>query len=68
MGQRILQAVHGLNIRYQDRVCTIQASVGIGFGSPATTTCSPDDLLAVADKAMYAVKAKGKNGFQLVKV
>ena len=45
------------------REIAVTTSIGIAFQTPGPTNA--DELLARADKALYAAKAVGRNNFQV---
>ncbi|WP_255211008.1 putative bifunctional diguanylate cyclase/phosphodiesterase, partial [Methylogaea oryzae] len=61
LAQRINAALRD-PIDFGDLPLTVTASIGIAVGHG--TTHSADDLLRSADTAMYAVKEKGRDGWQ----
>ena len=43
----------------------IRLTVSVGVATLPDSAASPHDLLVAADKAMYQVKASGKNGIHV---
>ncbi len=60
MGKRILQTVANLAFETQKGPAPLTASVGIAVFDPCEGT-SPDEMIARADRAMYAAKLAGGN-------
>jgi diguanylate cyclase (GGDEF)-like protein/PAS domain S-box-containing protein len=62
IAQRIVQAVHGLGITHTASPCGgVTISAGVASNVPTPEACNPVGLLGLADKALYAAKAAGRN-------
>jgi diguanylate cyclase (GGDEF)-like protein len=67
LAERLRRAVSALSIRHDntgDRNRRVTISLGVACGSIATDSALAQ-LLQAADEALYAVKASGRNGWQL---
>lgn len=67
LAERLRRAVSALSIRHDntgDRNRRVTISLGVACGSIATDAALAQ-LLQAADEALYAVKASGRNGWQL---
>jgi diguanylate cyclase (GGDEF)-like protein len=61
VGERIVKAIAELPLKFNGQDCRIGASVGAAVALPWVTPVPSDELVAAADKAMYAAKHRGKN-------
>jgi diguanylate cyclase (GGDEF)-like protein len=61
VGDRIVKAINDLPLQFEGHSCRIGASVGAAVALPWVTPVTAADLLAAADKGMYAAKRGGKN-------
>ncbi len=60
--ERLRRAVEASTIRYGDVTLRVTISAGVAERTPSMST--PDDLLRVADKALYKAKDRGRNMVQ----
>jgi diguanylate cyclase (GGDEF)-like protein len=61
MANRVWSDLSGLVVRHDGEAAPVTASVGAAVCIPRRARLAPADLLAAADRAMYAAKADGKN-------
>lgn len=61
LAERINDVVR-LPVDFDGTLLLLSASIGVAIGNGSTHSC--DDLLRYADTAMYAVKEKGRDGWQ----
>lgn len=61
LAQRVWQAINDLVIRLDGKEGKVGASLGALTIRPQESDVTPEELLAAADKAMYAAKRQGKN-------
>ncbi len=61
LGQRVWQKINDLVIRQNGNEGTVGASIGAIHCCPDSRWSSAEELLSVADKAMFQAKTRGKN-------
>jgi diguanylate cyclase (GGDEF)-like protein len=65
LANRLWRGINGLRVRQGDQVAKVGASVGAAVGLPHRMGRTAGELLATADRAMYAAKRTGKNKVRL---
>ncbi len=63
LSEKLRSSISGLDISHAMSCITrkITVSVGVALVMPSDVTCSPDKLVALADKALYEAKHKGRD-------
>ena len=57
-----------LKVKYSEEKNGLSASVGIAIASFSAKAPIYSDIFSVADAALYKVKAKGRNGYEIVEI
>jgi len=59
--QRLREKINALEVKYEDKKIKYMISIGISSSSQLADEVDIDQLLAMADKALYSAKDKGRN-------